>query len=291
MSLSDNGFSSGLAKVAAGFADEAGGAPTLAEFLEVLGWAVPANSDAVGPGFPQPLRFKANLKGNKRYASDAPSRVGELNDHVFEEARELAAAVAENLPEPMTPQQYADAVLEALHTGEIQLADVAGDQVRKLAADTSGTLKIKLTPGDVLAIPVRDGHRLAVVITRNRFGTALGLFDGIAPQGRPGGEVLRSPRKYPVYTEESLVKDGTWRVVGHDESLLRLFPAEPEIFHEPGAWPGIDTGEFGAAETATGPLRLISADEAREVGLSDRTYRQTYTAAHLQKVLDAQHRE
>jgi hypothetical protein len=89
-----------------------------------------------------------------------------------------------------------------------------------------------------------------------------------------------------VYTEDSLVKDGTWKIVGTDESLLALFPADPPIYHKPGAWPGIDTGEFGAAETADGPMRMIGADEAREVGLLGGTYRQTYPAAYLQKVLD-----
>src|SRR5262249_39975415 len=138
---------------------------------------------------------------------------------------------------------------------------------------------------DVLAIPVTGGHRLAVTITRNRFGTALGLFEGVSPDGRPDAKILRTPRKYPIYTEESLAKNGQWKIVDHDENLLRLFPADPEIYHKPGAWPGIDTGEFGAAETADGPLRMIDANEAREVGLQSGDYRQACPAAYLQKLL------
>jgi len=38
--------SSGLAEVAAEFVDEFGGAPTLAEFLDIIGSALPANSAA-----------------------------------------------------------------------------------------------------------------------------------------------------------------------------------------------------------------------------------------------------
>ena len=67
-----NETTSGLAEVATEFADEIGGAPTLAEFLEILGWAVPVNSDVLDGGFPEPLTFKASLPGNKRYESTSP---------------------------------------------------------------------------------------------------------------------------------------------------------------------------------------------------------------------------
>ena len=71
--------------------------------------------------------------------------------------------------------------------------------------------------------------------------------------------------------------------------MLASFPANPEVYHKPNAWPGIvDTGEFGAAETGDGKMRFIDADEARDVGLVDGTYRQTYPAVYLQEVLDDQ---
>jgi hypothetical protein len=278
----------GFAEVAARFAAEIGDPPTLAEFLEVLGWAIPSNSDAVDGTFTRPLKLAATVKG-KRYRSDRPSRVPELNDGVFEDARDHVARLAERIHAaggvPLAPQQFAAAVLQVLRTGRVGLADVGGDDVRKLVAEGGGKRAAKLTPGDVLAIPVPGGHRLAVVITRNRFGTAIGLFEGVSRDGRPGADILRAPREHPVYTEESLVKNGTWKVVDHDENLLGLFSADPPIYHKPGAWPGIDTGEFGAAETGDGPLRMIDEAEAREVGLLDGGYRQTRPAAYLQKVL------
>jgi hypothetical protein len=282
-------LASGFAGVVADFAAEVGGAPTLAEFLEVLGWAIPTNSDAVDGTFPRPLKLTATLKGNKRYGGDKPSRVPELNDHVFEDARALNVTVAEQIRNtagaPATPQQFASAILQILRTGKASLADVDAEDLRKLTPEGVGKRAVKLARGDVLAIPVRDGSRLAVVITKNRFGTAIGLFEGVSSHGRPSADILRRPVKYPVYTEESQVKNGIWKVVDHDENLLSHFPAEPEIYHKPGAWPGIDTGEFGAAETADSQLRLIGADEAGEVGLRDGTYRQTVPAAYLQKLL------
>ena len=80
--------SSDLAKIAAQFAEELDGPLTLAEFLELLGWAVPLGSEAINDVFPQPLRFKAVLRGNKPYRSNRASRVHDLDDNPFEEARE-----------------------------------------------------------------------------------------------------------------------------------------------------------------------------------------------------------
>jgi hypothetical protein len=283
---------SGLAAVAAGFAEEVGGAPTLAEFLEILGWAIPARDDATDGTFPEPLRFKVGLAGNKRYGSDKASRVPELNDHLFEDARGYNTTLARRLNAasgaPVTPQQFASALLQVLRTGKIVPADVKGEDIRKITAEVPKKRAAKPKVGDVVGIPAKEGYRLGVVLAQDRFGTALGLFDGTSAQGRLDAALRRSPRKHPVYTDDGQVKNGAWKVLDHDESLLSLFPAEPAIYHRPGAWPGIDTGEHGAAETADGTLRMIGPDEAREVGLQDDSYRQAYAAAYLQKHLDEQ---
>lgn len=281
-----------LAEISADFADEVGGPPTLGEFLEVLSWAVPARSNATDGTFATPLTFKATLKGNKKYASGEASRVGELNDSIFVDATDHLSDVVEHLSAaigaPVTPSVFASAVLQALQTGKITFADVSGEDVRKLAVDGPKARYAKPKVGDVLAIPARrGGYHLAVVVDRNSFGTALGLFRGTSPLPRLSAAARGAPRPRPVHTEDHLVAEGTWRVVDHDESLLSLFPAKPEIYHKPNQWPGIvDTGEFGAAETADGTMRLIGPDEAREVGLQDGTYRQTYVAEHLQQWLD-----
>jgi hypothetical protein len=279
--------SSGLAEVAAEFADLLGSAPTLAEFLEIVGWALPTNSAATDGTFTEPLKFKVVLKGNKSYRSETASRVGELNDHLFEDAREHHAALVERMrttgDAPVTPQQFASAILQVLRSGRIVLADVAGpEDVRKLTADVPKKRIAKPRPGDVLAIPSeKGGYHMAVVIAHNRFGCALGLFHGTSAQGRLDAGLRGSPRKYPVHTGCDLVVNGTWKIAGHDDSLLALFPSDPVIYHRPEG-----TEEFGAAETSDGTLRLIGPDEAREVGLQDGTYQQIYLSAQLQKQLD-----
>ena len=182
----------------------------------------------------------------------------------------------------MTPQQFASALLQVLQSGRIILADVAPADIRKLTADVPKKRIAKPRPGDVLAIPAKDGgYHMAVVVAQNCFGCALGLFHGTSAQGQLDADLRRSPRKYPVHTGDDLVTNGTWKIVDHDDRLLALFPSDPVIYHRPNAWPGIaDTGQFGAAETSDGTLRLIGPDEAREVGLEDGTYQQVWLAAN-----------
>jgi hypothetical protein len=65
--------SSGLAEVAAEFADELGGAPTLAEFLDIIGSALPTNSAATDGTFSEPLRL---IKGGPHRKQAVPKRCG-----------------------------------------------------------------------------------------------------------------------------------------------------------------------------------------------------------------------
>ncbi|HWE91418.1 MAG TPA: hypothetical protein VG317_18300 [Pseudonocardiaceae bacterium] len=281
----------GLAEVSAEFAEQVGGPPTLGEFLAVLGWAVPANSKATDDTFSTPLTLRATLKGNKRYPNPEASRVGDLNDAIFVDAMDHLVAVVDQVSAAtgtsVTPAEFASAIAQALRTGKIPLADVDGEDVRKLAVEAPKKRYPKPAVGDVLAIPARrGGYHLAVVVARDRFGTALGLFRGTSAVPRLGPTVRDAPLPHAVYTDDQLVITGVWRVVGHDEGLLALFPAEPAVYHKPGQWPGIDLGEFGAAETADGTMRLIGSAEARDVGLQDGTYRQTVLAEHLQRRLD-----
>ncbi|MBB4966413.1 hypothetical protein [Saccharothrix violaceirubra] len=260
-----------FADVAESIAEGVGGTPTLGEFLEVVGWSVPSD-------LPYPFEVAATVNGRRYVPADA-SRVPELADDVFADARSALADL------PADPDAVAEVLTLVLAAGRVPLADLDPARLRRLTPVTKRAARPK--PGDLLAIPVSDGYRVAVVITRNRFGTALGLFDGVTSDGRAHARVLAAPRRFPVYTEESLVKSGRWRVVGHDEGLLALFPDSPEVYHEPGS---PVTGEFGAAESADGRLRLVDRDEAVAAGLSAGglgagTYRQTMPGARLQTVL------
>jgi hypothetical protein len=270
-----------LAALSNEFAEQVGKRPSLGELLELLGWA----SHGI---YPAPLAFKVKLKGGRRYSGLSRSLVGELNDSAFVDAASFLTSIAEGTNgRPLAPSELASSLALALKDSGISLEDVAGEEVVELTVDTAKK-PAKPRIGDVLAIPASGGgYRMASVVARNRFGTALGFLRGRFSVPRPASRERLMARQSPIYTDDRLVSTGAWRVVGHDENLLSLFPVEPEIYHAVDLqWPGIDLGEFGAAEKPNGEIRLIKIDEARAVGLLGGTYRQSYLGEFLEQFME-----
>ncbi|MFF6984292.1 hypothetical protein ACFZAV_43020 [Streptomyces sp. NPDC008343] len=269
-----------LTMISAEFVNQTGKAPSLDELLSILGWA----SFGI---YPEPLKFAAKLKRNRRYKAPSSSLVGELGDSIFADAASFMAAMAEGVHgHPLSPSELASSLAVTIGSSNIPLEDVAGDEITELTTHASKKIS-KPKIGDVLAVPASAGeYYLAAVVARNRFGTALGFLRGRFRVPRPVSEERIAVYRFPIYTDDRLVATGQWKVVGHDEKLLSLFPAEPEIYHSPDLqWPGVDLGEFGAAEKATGEIRLIGLDEARQVGLLDGTYQQSYLGESVGKVI------
>lgn len=276
--------------VTASFAEELGSAPTLGELLEILGWAIPANHSALAETIQVPVRFDALLSGGKRYRDRRASRTGELNDHAFNQATDCMAAIinAEGAATDngeVTIQLLAEGLTSALHATLLPFADTTGKHIETVTLSTPKRAP-KPKVGDLIAIPSgAGGFHVVLVIARNRFGTALGLLEGVHHGPKPtAGYVARD--RY-IYTDDNAVASGTWRVIDHDETLTAAFPGEPEIFHrQDPRFPNPDLGEFGAAETAQGRLRKIGPDEQHAIGLHDGTYRQGYVSTQVAKLLD-----
>ena len=232
------------------------------------------------------VRFQATLSGGRPYESPRDSRVAELNDAPFVEASDLLSAVIGELsPEGSTVSggSLARALLPMVR-GEL-FADVEGSEIAKLTAHGIKWSKRPLI-GEVIAIPLAGGrYKVGVIVARNRFGVAIGLLRGefTYPRAaiRDAGAVGR-----PIYTDDELIADGMWLTLGRNDSLLKLFPDSPEIYHWPEPLiPGVDLGEFGAAESPDGGLRLLGKHEASAVGLLDGRYQQAYMSDHLQNLL------
>ncbi|MCU7724011.1 hypothetical protein ODJ79_09815 [Actinoplanes sp. KI2] len=276
----------GLARVMTSFVEEIGSKPTLAEFLDVLGASVPTNSESV-EAVTLPMRFKVKLKGNRRYESET-SRTFLLNDATFVHAADFleffATRISAAYGRPASPRDFAAGVLDLLKSMNTSFQDIAAHEVHSIAAQSSKR-STKAAVGDILAIPMRGArYRMSVVVARNRFGTALGLFDGASEVPRVGASRRRGP---VLYTDDQLIAKGAWIIVGHEDSLLSLFPAEPEIYHSPDPiFPNTQIGEFGAAESPSGELRQIGREEASQVGLLDNTYRQIYLSTYLNQLVD-----
>jgi hypothetical protein len=165
-------------------------------------------------------------------------------------------------------------ISDALREVPAQFVTGVGQSTRlKLLGPTASR---RPKPGDVVAIPSgRGGYRLAVTITRNRFGIAFGLFQGRHAVARiPGDDDAIYP--LPVYSDVQSVTSGAWKVLGTQESLLQRFPREPVIFHL-----------MGLAELPDGTLRKASAEELVLVEKAQSYFNQAYMSNVLQSVLDA----
>jgi hypothetical protein len=263
-------------------AEELEGVPTLGGLVEILGWSAP-------PYVAVPPAYKIALHDSKRYKKPADAIAGELSDAIFADAAVLMTRIAplDDEGDPKIATQRLDAALsQLLRDSDIEFRDVRGSGVAGVTlAPTKRAARPR--PGTVLAIPAAGGgYRLASVITRNHFGTALGIVDGVVTVPSAEAAAGRPVLPRPFYTDDRAVANGVWRVIGHDDALRERFPQNPEIYHRsPSPFPGMNVGEFGAAETADGAMRLIDAAEAREVGLGT-DYQQVLMSEELQAMLD-----
>ena len=158
----------------------------------------------------------------------------------------------------------------------------------KIKAEVRKKKTIACKVGDLVAIPAQNREFfMALVLAKNQFGVALGFFQGtsiirsISIHSHPPIE------PHPIYTGEEFIETGRWRIIGHDDALLSLFPAEPEIYHyqyQDKPRPGI--GPYGSGETISGRLRPLTKEEAEDLGLLTGTYRAVYLPDLLEEYLD-----
>ena len=284
----------GLTELAEGIANELGGPPRLAELLEVVGWGAESLRKHVAKEPPLPLVLMPQWRSGVSQLPPRHSRAGELDDHPFVDAGDLLSGLAKRLAASKGSRPTVGDVAHLLGQGlrRVQpelLDDYDPTDLKGLTVESDQAPK-RAEVGDILAIPARDGgHFLAVVLDRNAFGTALGLFEGTHPPRAVSAAKHPPVVDRTVYVGEEAVASGRWRVVGHDDDLVELFPAKPEIFHRPD--PDLlddSVGPHGAAETPDRQVRQLSEREAREVGIFDPDFTQIYLGEQLEDRLNKQ---
>ena len=283
----------GLTRLLKGIADELGSRPRLAELLEVVGWGAESLRKHVSDEPPLPLILLPRGRGGVS-PPPQPSRTGDLDDHAFVGAGDVLAEIAERLAASKGYRPTVDDVVDLLGQGlrrvrpelleDYDATDFEGVTVRSDKAAKRGEI------GDIVAIPARDDrHFLGVVLDRNAFGTALGLFEGTHPAHAISAADHPPVVGRPVYVGELGVARGRWQIIGSDRGLVDLFPAKPEIFHRPD--PDLlddSVGPHGAAESPDRQVRQLSEQEAREVGIYDPDFVQIYPSEQLEDRLNKQ---
>jgi hypothetical protein len=262
-------LASGFRDVVDAFEEDLGRPPRLVELLEVLrDGARTLPEGALADAHPDEIK---NFVERPRARVRDTNTLGELNDNSYA----VAAAAFNHWWQtgpgaPMTVADLAAAILQALrHVGSALLEP---PEVARLTAITVQLRRVKARAriGDIIAVSTADDdYHLVVLVCRNRFGAGFGVIRGRYPLRTPSGDLAYAATGIVRYSDETAIASGRWRLVGHDERLLSCFPAEPEIYHRPQPpVPGVPRiGEFGAAETASGQLRDLTAAEARVVDL------------------------
>jgi hypothetical protein len=277
-----------VGEIADDFKGEIGRVPTVDELLEILSYgisALPATTFEDGEALAS-VTFGAKRRGAKQ--EEEPDAVGDLNDHLFVLAADLFGSLAGNLGTgKLNDKQLSDwltTVVRALIAGGTVGAG-QGD-LQKIEVKTARGKSKRGKVGDIVAIPAGGGkYYVAVIVAKNQFGTAYGLFRGRHPLRVPPKD---SVVEHPVYSDEDPILAGQWKIIGHNERLRSLFPADPEIFHRPQkTYPGEpEIGPFGSGETVSGKMRNVSQEEAQRLGLLDGSYRQIYPSQIFEPALE-----
>ena len=290
-----------LRELAEDFADEVGRPPTCAEFFEVLAEGLRETPDDMLSDIntanvlalrPQPACAAA--------AGGEESAVANLNDNVFNLAAELMAEAAGRLRAGAgaapTLEALCAALAEALRLcpaemlGDARPADITAIEAEVEGKKARGGKKRASRVGDIVAIPAEGGgFYTAVVVAKNTFGTAYGLFEGATPlEGATAAGRAPLPKPNPLYAGDRLVGTGRWQIVGHDEAALAHFPERPELYHRPGLPQWLSKGAYGAAQLPGGGFRDLSREEAEEIGLlREGGYKGVYQDDQLEEYLNA----
>jgi hypothetical protein len=291
----------GIQEVSNEFAVEIERAPSIVELFEILTWALRTASGErlsdVHPSNIVALRPRLKKGAISPHASNqgvTPSAVADLNDAAFVAASDLLSRLtgafkdaAGRLPKL---SEFGDLIVDGLHRGDARLlCDVPPTEIAGVKAEVRKHKKINARVGDIVAIPAQNGEFfLAVRLTHNAFGTAFGLFDGTSRPRPISKRSHPSVNPNPIYSGDDLIEKGRWRIIGHDENLLSLYPLDPEIYHyQHEDKPNPLLGPYGSGETAAGTLRALPKEEAEQLGLLSNQYRQTYLPESLEDYLNA----
>lgn len=203
--------------------------------------------------------------------------VHELPDHVFEDSKraltEMNSAIQEELGRKPTLEEFCSLLVEAMDSMDL-FSDVSPCSLAALKPVLRKVTK-RLSRGDLIAVPSKAGGFFVIVhlgFYEGPFGDIFGVLKGKMQRIGKGWKPASTGRWFGLTLHA--IREGRWRVIGHQPEVADLFPKEPHTYHAKKYNkdnPAI--GEFGSAETPDGVLRSITKEEAESVGLLTGEYR------------------
>lgn len=218
--------------------------------------------------------------------------IEKLKDEVFLEVSHCITNICEMIRKEAGVKPKLDELCEILMWGiRATNADILDDydthNLERLIPKVKNKKAIKPKTGDIIAIPNEDNKFfLALYLYDNPFGTAYGIFNGLFTLKPSFDNINFLPWGKPFYSGKEFVINGKWQIIGNRVDLLKLFPADAEIYHY--KKDNIDNdhiGMYGSAESPNGVIRKITEEEAKDVGLLDNSYEACRLEENLQELL------
>jgi len=268
--------------------------PPLKTWFSLLLWSLQNSSiDAIADekiNSLEGITIQTKSKSIKLNTTETVERTSDLNDNCFVVASDLVAGLAKNvqseLDKKMTAEIFFDSITESLHQIKDPLFEDADQHdIEKVTPKYTSIKSQRIKKGDVISIPLpKSLYAIAVVFGETSFGTALIIvnnrFDSLSPNLIRNSKIL----DYLLFTTNKGIQQAKWKKIYHDDSLLSLFSAPPEMFHSP-----LDSDAakpFGLAQAEDGSLRKLSKEEADKIGVGGNDFQQVMLPEEIENYLD-----
>ena len=226
------------------------------------------------------------------------NRINELNDNCFDLASNLISELSNEFRNEIGDHPTIEELCQLLYWGirssSNSVSDINTENLIEIKAKVSKRKKIKLTPGDIVAVPVslEQYHLLFYRGSFGHFGDAFQLIHGVFHLKALSSQWKPNFLKQHVFAGLEGVNSGKWKIIGAKPDLLVDFPKPPEYFHAKRFHlDNPQVGPFGSAESPTmedgsgGQIRDLSKTECDELGLEQNDFFQTTLVEEVETFL------
>ncbi len=204
--------------------------------------------------------------------------VDDLGDGYFAEISDFYHRLVKDISDDFSEKPTLDDVIELTLWGirslpENSLEDTSPARLESLRPKLKSKRNIRLSEGDLIAIPVSSTHyAFGVFLGMNTFGYAYGIFEGTHVL-RPKPRTAALKPLLAAYSGREFVIEGKWPRLGNYPELAAVFDGPPPIYHAKRHHPDNESiGPYGSEESPSGELRALSKKEAESIGLTDQSY-------------------
>ena len=271
------------------FNEELDRKPRLSEFFSLILWSIRNDVTELFDENAEGIKMKTKSGVVRIQYNETMDHLGDLNDNCFTASAEAIARLSKEMNQGKGSKvkvlNLLESIVQILKTNPTgYFEDFNQKDIEKIDVLISKQKKIRPKKGDVIAIPLSANLFAACIfITKTSFGSALGIFNKkyhrIIPNELKDAPVLN----FPIFTTDSSIETGDWKILFNDPGLLAHFPENPERYHSPLLTE--QAKPYGLAETSDGQLRKLSRQESESIGISEAGFEQVLTPEEVDNYL------